>query len=119
MALFLIRRLPEFLGSIRQWAWLRSFAGFYRTRIERKFSPMYVYGGDRRTIYIYIYIYGLRTAIRFMWGSLRLAPMIASYPGIRGEGRRKRTPGAHCLHMRLIKSPFCNDNVFAWGGFCS
>ena len=52
---------------------------------------------------------------------------IASYPGIRGggggggggEGRRKRTPGAHCLRMRLIKSPFCDDNVFVWVGFCS
>ena len=36
-----------------------------------------------------------------------------------GEGRRKRTPGAHCLRMRLIKSPFCDDDVFAWVGFCS
>ena len=42
---------------------------------------------------------------------------IASYPGVRGEGRRKRTPGAHCLHMHLIKSPFCDDNVFVWVGF--
>ena len=43
---------------------------------------------------------------------------IASYPGVRGEGRRKRTPGAHCLRMRLIKSPFCDDDVFVWVGFC-
>ena len=27
---------------------------------------------------------------------------IASYPDIRGERRRKRTPGTHCLRMRLI-----------------
>ena len=26
-------------------------------------------------------------------------------------------PSAHCLHMRLIKSPFCDDNVFVWVGF--
>ena len=44
--------------------------------------------------------------------------VIASYPGVQGEGRRKRTPGTHCLRMRLIKSPFCNDDVFVWVGFC-
>ena len=88
VALFLIRRLPNFSlcsssprGLIRHWAWLRSFAGFYRSRIERRFGPMYfLWGrGDRRTIYIYIYIYGLRTAVPFMWGSLRLAPIMQSW----------------------------------------
>ena len=28
--------------------------------------------------------------------------ILASYPGVRGEGRRKRTPGTHCLRMRSI-----------------
>ena len=49
----------------------------------------------------------------------QLVSNLASYPGVRGEGRRKRTPGAHCLRMRLIKSPFYNDDVFVWVGFCS
>ena len=47
--------------------------------------------------------------------------VLASYPGVRGEGRRKRTPGAHCLRMRLISeksrkigyfgNPPCNVDV--------
>ena len=42
---------------------------------------------------------------------------IASYPGVRGKGRRKRTPGAHSLRMRLIKSPFCDDTSSCGLGF--
>ena len=33
---------------------------------------------------------------------LEAVACLASYPGVRGEGRRKRTPGTHCLRMRLI-----------------
>ena len=51
--------------------------------------------------------------------SSRSTSSLASYPGVRGEGRRKRTPGAHCLRMRLIKSPFYDDDVFVWVRFCS
>ena len=36
---------------------------------------------------------------------------VASYPGILGKGLRKRTPDAYSLHMRLVKSPFCDDEI--------
>ena len=32
----------------------------------------------------------------------KLSTDLASYPGVREEGRRKRTPGTHCLRMHLI-----------------
>ena len=51
--------------------------------------------------------------------NLRAHAGLASYPGVRGEGQRKRTSGTHCLRVRLIKSSFCDDDVFVWVGFCS
>ena len=35
-------------------------------------------------------------------GIRHVAPAVSAYPGARGEGRRKRTPGTHCLRMRSI-----------------
>ena len=40
---------------------------------------------------------------------------LASYPGF--GGGEKRTPGTHCLRIRLIRSPFFIDDIFARVGF--
>jgi len=41
---------------------------------------------------------------------------IASYPGLRGEGKRR--PGAHCLHMRVIREAIITQSTLMtfWKG---